>query len=463
MRALRVIVAGGGIGGLAAAIALQRGGHDVEVWERAADIGEVGSGLTLWPNGLRALDAIGVGAEVRSRAMADTEGGIRDRSGRWLTRTDTGKLADRYGPVAAVHRADLFDILRTALGGDRLRLGRTVTGVEIENRWSTKEPEDGERGGESAASGRVTGRSAPPNHARDEVPAARGPESDAAGRAHGIGRGRAPQTADAGSARDAGEVEYEHPAGGHAARGVRVLHTGGVETADLVIGADGLRSVVRTVVCPHARPPRYAGYTAWRMITAPRPELREGGQIWGSGEIFGIVPLADHRVYMFGAVNATEGEHALDGEFAEVQRRFGAWPDPVPRLLAAVSPESVMRHDIYDLPDLPTFVRGRVALLGDAAHAMTPNMGQGANLAVEDAATLAALLGDRGVDDALRAYDALRRPRTRALAHRSRRIGTVAQMSWPPAVRARDTALRLMPGWAMLRAFDRALDWNPPR
>lgn len=340
--------------------------------------------MTLWPNGLRALDAIGMGGEVRSRAMADTEGGIRDRSGRWLTRTDTGKLADRYGPVVAVHRADLFDILRTALGDDRLRLGRAVTWVDIENRWS------------------------------------------------------------------AGDA-------------VRVLHSGGAEAADLVIGADGLRSVVRTVVCPRARPPRYAGYTAWRMVTAPRPELRAGGQIWGSGEIFGIVPLADHRVYMFGAVNAAEGERGLDGEFAEVQRRFGAWPDPVPRLLAAVSPESVMRHDIYDLPDLPTFVRGPVALLGDAAHAMTPNMGQGANLALEDAATLAALLDDRGVDDALRTYNALRRPRTRALAHRSRRIGRVAQMSWPPAVRARDTALRLLPGRAMLRAFDRALDWTPPR
>ncbi|PPJ26163.1 monooxygenase, partial [Nocardia nova] len=251
--------------------------------------------------------------------------------------------------------------------------------------------------------------------------------------------------------------------GEHGGRGARVLYAGGAETADLVIGADGLRSVVRAAVCPRARPPRYAGYTAWRMVTAPRPELRQGGQIWGSGEIFGIVPLSDHRVYMFGAANAAEGERGVDGEFAEVHRRFGEWPDPVPRLLAAVSPESVLRHDIYELPDLPTFVRGPLALLGDAAHAMTPNMGQGANLALEDAATLAALLDDRGVDDALRSYDSLRRPRTRALAHRSRRIGTVAQWSWPPAVRARDTALRLMPGWAMPRAFDRALGWQPPR
>ncbi|PSR61960.1 monooxygenase [Nocardia nova] len=454
MRALRVIVVGGGIGGMAAAIALHRGGHDVEVWERAADIGEAGSGLTLWPNGLRALDAIGVGARVRSRAMADTEGGIRDRSGRWLTRTDTGKMAERYGPVVAVHRADLFDILRTALGDDRLRLGRTVTGIDIAGSWETTASGNGGRTGDPAPATRVPGH----NAAEDETPEAR----DTTGDIRASNGGRGPDTA-ADAREPVRDVPAKRAASERGGRGARVLYAGGAETADLVIGADGLRSVVRAAVCPRARPPRYAGYTAWRMVTAPRPELRQGGQIWGSGEIFGIVPLSDHRVYMFGAVNAAEGERGADGEFAEVHRRFGEWPDPVPRLLAAVSPESVMRHDIYELPDLPTFVRGPVALLGDAAHAMTPNMGQGANLALEDAATLAALLDDRGVEDALRGYDSLRRPRTRALAHRSRRIGTVAQWSWAPAVRARDTALRLMPGWAMLRAFDRALDWNPPR
>ncbi len=374
---MRVIVVGGGIGGLAAGIALQRRGHDVQVWERTAEIGAAGSGLTLWPNGLRALDAIGLGDPVRARAMVDTAGGIRDRSGRWLSRTDTAKMAVRHGSVVAVHRADLFDILRTALRPDRLRLGATVTGIDTGAR-------------------------------------------------------------------------------------VRVRYDGGTESADLVVGADGLHSTVRPAVCPGARPPRYAGYTAWRMITRPLPPLREGGEIWGRGERFGVVPLPDGRVYLFGVADAPLGDRAPNGEFAEVRRRFGAWPDPVPRLLAEVPPDAVLRHDIYDLPDLPAFVRGRIALLGDAAHAMTPNLGQGANQALEDAITLAAVLDGGDVAAELRRYDSLRRSRTRALTHRSRLIGSVAQWSWPPAVLARDTGLRLMPGWAMLRAFDSAVGWSVP-
>ncbi len=145
-----------------------------------------------------------------------------------------------------------------------------------------------------------------------------------------------------------------------------------------------------------------------------------------------------------------------------MRKRFGHWPDPVPRLLAAVPPDAVLRHDIYELPDLPAFVGGRIALLGDAAHAMTPNLGQGANQALEDAITLAAVLDGHDVAAALRRYDSLRRPRTRALAHRSRLIGSVAQWSWPPAVLARDTGLWLMPGWAMLRSFDSAVGWSVP-
>ena len=374
---MRVIIVGGGIGGLAAGIALRRHGHEVQVWERTASIGAAGSGLTLWPNGLRALDAIGLGDPVRAKAMMDTEGGIRDRSGRLLTRTDTAKMAARHGSVVAVHRADLFDILSDALGSDRLRLGATVTGIDI--------------GGEVCV------------------------QSDV-----------------------------------------------GADTADVVVGADGLRSIVRTAVCPHAREPRYAGYTAWRMITRPLPPLREGGEIWGRGERFGVVPLPDGRVYLFGVAGAPEGMRSPDGELTEVRRRFGEWPDPVPQLLDEVPPDAVLRHDIYDLPDLPSFVRGPVALLGDAAHAMTPNLGQGANQALEDAVTLAAVLDGPEVETSLRRYDSLRRPRTRALTHRSRLIGSVAQWSWPPAVLARDTGLRLMPGWAMLRSFDSAVGWSPP-
>ncbi|WP_280329390.1 FAD-dependent monooxygenase [Nocardia wallacei] len=376
-RAGRAVVVGGGIGGSATAVALARRGWQVEVLERAVT-GEGGSGLSLWPNGLRALDVLGLGERVRARAMVDTEGGIRDRSGRWLSRTDTEELARRYGAMVAMHRADLFGILRSAVPEGSLRLGVTVTGLEYHG---------------------------------DEV---------------------------------------------------TVAHSAGVSEADLVIGADGIRSSVREALWPNVFRPRYAGYTAWRMISRPVPDLRSGGETLGRGERFGVAPLPDGRAYLFGVANARAGERAPDGEFAEVRRRFGAWPQPIPALLDAVDPEAVLRHDIYDLPSLKTFVHHRVALVGDAAHAMTPNLGQGANQALEDAVTLAALLDRHPLATALSAYDRSRRPRTRSLARRSRRLGAIAQWSWPPAALLRDTAARLTPPGVALRALAPVLNWQPP-
>ncbi|RDI49768.1 FAD-dependent monooxygenase [Nocardia mexicana] len=374
----RAIVVGGGIGGLATAIALTRRDWQVEVLERAAVAADAGSGLGLWPNGVRALDALTVGERVRARAMVDTDGGVRDLAGRWMSKTDTVELARRYGSMVTIHRADLFGILRDALPADTLRLGITVTGVE--------------------------------NH------------------------------------------------GGRA----KVVHSEGVSEADLVVGADGLRSRVRHAVWPQARGPRYAGYTTWRMVTHPVPPLRSGGETWGRGRRFGIVPLSDGRVYLYGTVNAPEGARGPDGEWGEVRRHFGTWHDPIPALLDAVDPEAVLRHDIYDLPDLPAFVHGRVALLGDAAHAMTPNVGQGANQALEDAVALAALLDRHPIEAALATYDRLRRPHTQAIVRRSRRVGAVAQWSWRPATMLRDTVVRRTPGKAGLRSLAPILDWGPP-
>ncbi|GAA3310186.1 hypothetical protein GCM10020295_76570 [Streptomyces cinereospinus] len=123
----------------------------------------------------------------------------------------------------------------------------------------------------------------------------------------------------------------------------------------------------------------------------------------------------------------------------------------------------MLRHDLYDLPALPSFVRGRVALLGDAAHAMTPNLGQGACQALEDAVTLAHCLdGTPDTAAALGLYDRLRRPRTQAVVRRSARLGTVGQLAWPPAVLLRDTAARLTPAWATLRSMAPVLGWTAP-
>ncbi|WP_446221838.1 FAD-dependent monooxygenase [Nocardia sp. IBHARD005] len=232
-----------------------------------------------------------------------------------------------------------------------------------------------------------------------------------------------------------------------------VIHSEGVSTADLVVGADGIRSVVRRAVCGEVAP-RYAGYTAWRAVVDIDEPLTEFGETWGRGARFGMAPLADGRVYCFAVYNAPEN---ATGSLAEVRDRFENWHHPISALLAAADPNTVLHNDIYDLPALPTFTAGRIALLGDAAHAMTPNLGQGGCQALEDAVVLARLAAE---PDGLARYDRERRPRTQMIVERSARIGTIAQLSARPLVTLRNTSLRLTPTSIQLRSMAEVLDWT---
>lgn len=154
---------------------------------------------------------------------------------------------------------------------------------------------------------------------------------------------------------------------------------------------------------------------------------------------------------------------------AELIRRFGAWHDPIPALLERLDrrepdPVTVLHHDFHELAvPLPRFHSGRVALLGDAAHAMTPNLGQGGCQAVEDAVVLAHLLaGDTGVPAALAAYTAARHGRTTRISRLSRRMGGLARLSHPLAVSVRDVAVRVTPSVVTTRGLDTLLGWQPP-
>jgi 2-polyprenyl-6-methoxyphenol hydroxylase-like FAD-dependent oxidoreductase len=243
--------------------------------------------------------------------------------------------------------------------------------------------------------------------------------------------------------------------------------------ADLLVGADGIRSLVRRTVLPDAAEPHYAGYTSWRMLV-PTPDGVEAAETWGrGGERFAIVPMAEGRCYCYATANlpAGTGFGGPDGELAELRRRFGDWHDPIPALLAAVRPSDVLRNDIEALDPPRSYAAGRVALLGDAAHAMTPDMGQGGCLAMEDAVVLAAEVGDaRSLDrstlpEALARYSAARRPRTAAIAARSRRSGRLYQAESRAGRLVRDTAARVagaLPAARAARALDGVVGWHPP-
>jgi len=372
------VVVGGGIGGLAAALGLLRTGWTVTVLERVAAVRPVGAGLVLQANGLRCLDALGVGGRVRADGVPDVTGGTRRADGRWLARISTAELERALGtPAIGIHRAALHEILFGALPPGTVVTGGEVVGV----------------------------------------------------------------TAD-------GEVTYREHDTGHES----------TASADLVVGADGIRSAVRQALWPEAAPPAYVGVTAWRGVTPVWDRELVAGVSWDRGAEFGVVPLADRRVYWFGARNAAPGE-PHDDEKAEVLAHFGRWHDPIRRLIEATP--TVLRDDLACLePPLTTYVKGRVALLGDAAHAMVPHLGQGANQALEDAVVLAAVAPGPG---GLEAYDRLRRPRSQRVAKASRAAGRLGQqLSNPVAVAARNALMTLVPPGPALRSMARFTDWRPP-
>ncbi|MFB6638696.1 FAD-dependent monooxygenase [Streptomyces chartreusis] len=248
---------------------------------------------------------------------------------------------------------------------------------------------------------------------------------------------------------------------GDADRPARVSTPDGELEADLVVAADGIRSAVRRALFPHHPGAVYSGFTTWRVVI-PVPGARFAShETWGRGRIWGSHPLKDGRVYAYAAAVTPAGEHAPDDEKAELLRRYGDWHDPIPAILAAARPEDVLRHDVHHIADpLPAYHRGRVVLIGDAAHAMPPTLGQGGNQAIEDAAVLA----HHGAD--LAGYTAARLPRTTAVARQAVRVGRLNMMTGRAGIAVRNTALAAVSKAApllFLRGFEGIADWRPPQ
>jgi 2-polyprenyl-6-methoxyphenol hydroxylase-like FAD-dependent oxidoreductase len=353
---VRVIVVGAGIGGLTAAIGLRRGGHEVIVLERAPRIDPIGAGLTLFANGMSALDRLGAREAVAAQGAAAKRSAILTWEGRELVRVPPDLLEG----TIAIHRADLQRELAAAAG--QVRLGAEITAVE------------------------------------------------------------------------------QHD-GGVVARGA----DGSEERGDLLIGADGLSSVVRSGIADVR--PRYAGYTAWRGVSPVAVEPGRLTESWGVGERFGLVDIGRGRTYWFATKNAPEGEpDEPQGKKAEILRRFSGWHEPIAAIAKSTDEGLILRNDVYYLEPLPRWSEGRVVLVGDAAHATTPGVGQGAAQAIEDAVVLADRVAARGdLAIALGEYEAIRRPRAEAVLKLSRRADKAAQLTSPLGWRLRNAVLRRQP------------------
>lgn len=346
------LVAGAGIGGLAAALALARSGWSVAVYERAEDFGEVGAGLQMSPNACRVLRWLGVFSAVSAAAVRPEAAQMRDgHTGASIYSVSLGADAERRwgAPYLHVHRADLHAALRRA----------------------------------AEAEGVVIQRAAP--------------------------------------------VETY----GNRPEGVRLkLASGEVVTGDLLIAADGLRSKLRSVL-NGSEAPSFTGQAAWRG-TIPADRLPDhlvppSATVWaGPGRHLVTYRLRGGSLVNFVAVEErsdwTEESWTVAGDPDRLRAGFAGWHDDVGALLAAVKNSFVW--GLFERPEQVRWVDGRVALFGDAAHAMLPFMAQGAAMALEDAAVLVrSLNAHRGVPAALMAYEQARWRRVTRVQAQSRSNG----------------------------------------
>src|SRR6267378_4151579 len=329
---MKALIAGAGIGGLATGIALRRAGLEVRLFERSREMREIGAGLMIWPNGSRALQALGV--EVR--AMTIDRLSLRNWRGRQLMEAPVRAISARFGSnVAVVHRGDLL------------------------------------------------------------------------------------------------------------------------------IGADGLRSTVRRQLLADGDPV-YLGASIWRgMVSSEGLSLKPGfGVNWiGRGSEFLAFHLADHRIYWAGVTIEPRGEKAgPGGHKQDVLERFATWEQDIPALIAATEPAAILRNDMYDRPPSRRWSKGRVSLVGDAAHPMTPNQGQGACQALEDAVALGESL--EGASDPARAFEIYEKRRmhraNRAVAM-SRQASRGVHIENPVLCAIRDGLAKVLPHSLVVRMLDPVL------
>ncbi|MER6522854.1 FAD-dependent monooxygenase [Streptomyces sp. NPDC001553] len=377
---MKALVIGAGIGGLTCAVALRRVGVDVEVYERATELREAGSGLSVMSNAVTALAGLGIDLGLDKRGQAVESFTIMDRRGRLIRDLPFKDACEQVGaPSFCLGRADLQEALLTEVGDCPVHLGAAAADFEIGDPGVTVRFKDGR-----SASG------------------------------------------------------------------------------DVLIGADGFNSAVRRRLVGPEQPRDCDHLFRLGIVPFQHPCLTRGAvrHYWGRGQRFGLIDIGHGRCYWWAAMSTTSGSpgHVKDA----VRQAFARWADEVRAVIEATPEADILTVPSRDRAFLERWGDGPVTLLGDAAHPMLTTLAQGAGMAMEDAVVLARTLAEVTSDDpvrALRAYEELRRDRTRAMVAGSRSMNRLTQGARPHRRLIRDASFRLMPRRLLVRQTIQALTY----
>ncbi|AXE33295.1 FAD-dependent monooxygenase [Chromobacterium phragmitis] len=359
------LVIGTGIGGLSSAIALERAGWRVKLFEKADALRASGSGLSVMSNAGVAMRGIGVDLQLDNYGAAITRFEIRHRKGyllRELPLPDISREQDM--PSVCISRTQLQQALLAQLYDAEFHFDKRAAGLS------------------------------------------------------------------------------EGPLGVEVA-----FDDGSSSNGDILVGADGFYSSIREAI-GISSPVREAGYICW-LALVDRAFL-DAGQVvhyWGKGKRFGIIDVGGGTTYWWGTANMPQQQAKnWRGGREDVAGYYRDWPDIVQEVIAATPPDAILAVDAKDRAFSETWGRGRVTLLGDAAHSMLTSLGQGAGMAIEDAAVLGHVMQKQlAPEQALRLYETLRRPRARAIVDASRHLSEVEQFDGFFARARRDIGMRMLP------------------
>ncbi|MEB3309911.1 MAG: FAD-dependent urate hydroxylase HpxO [Snowella sp.] len=347
---LKAIIIGAGIGGLTTGIALKRAGYEIEIYDRVRDLRPVGAGISLWSNGVKVMNWLGLGDEIQQMGGQMNRMAYINNHNEVLNDIDLHPLVEKVGQRPyPVSRYELQYMLLEKVGKEHVHTGCKCVGVKEEGNQVTA-----------------------------------------------------------------------------------IFEDGSTATGDVLIAADGVRSVLRDYVTQQKTEPRYAGYVNWNGIVEASPELADK-ETWviyvGEAKRASMMPIGSDRFYYFFGAPMEKGTVVEPSERrAELAALFQGWPEPVQNLIQKLNPLETNRLEIHDLDPLENLARGRVALVGDAGHATTPTLGQGGCQAMEDAEILCRYLvtTNISVPDALKRYETARKERPAQLTLKARqRAGVI--------------------------------------